>query len=112
MSGCGKPAKEIPKTWSVKGKALNAGRPFVGGTIEFQPSGEGQRAIGEIGPDGSFSVFTFFDNDKIDGAVPGTYRVSIIPPIPPDQNVQSFNLPKTYTIEPRDNDFTIDVSKK
>jgi hypothetical protein len=112
IAGCGQPKAEIPTTWPIKGKVLNGGQPIAGGTIEFQPTGEGRRAVGEIGPDGSFSVFTFFDNDKTDGALPGSYRVTVIPPIPPDQNVQIYNLAKSYQIEAKDNEFMIDVSKK
>jgi len=114
LSGCSGPPKvEHAKTWPVKGKVVKNGQPLTAGTIEFQPAGSGERASGEIGQDGAFSLFTFAGNEKLDGAVEGKYRVTVIPPIPADQqNVQIFNLPKTLEVKPQENEFTIDVGKK
>ncbi len=53
LAGCGSSStkEEHAQTWPVKGKVLNSGQPLTAGTIEFQPTGAGARANGEIGPD-------------------------------------------------------------
>ncbi len=38
--------------------------------------------------------------------------MTVIPPIPADQNVQIIRVAKTFEVKPQDNEFTIDVAKK
>ena len=110
-AGCGgAPEIEIPQTHPAGGKVLKAGQPLTAGTVEFQPQGAaGQRASGEIQPDGTFSLSTIVDVEKVAGAVPGQYKATVIPPIPADQNVQIFNPPDVFTVEAKDNQFTIQI---
>jgi hypothetical protein len=96
----------------VKGKVVKPGASLEGGVVEFRPVGEGTRATGEIGPDGAFSLYILFGNDKLDGAVPGEYRVTVIGPTAADQSVEIFNLPTKYTVQAQENAFTIDVGKR
>jgi hypothetical protein len=76
LSGCGKAG---PQTIDVRGTATSGGKPVEGGTIAFQPTkvleGAPMRpAIGQIEPDGTYSLTTF---TKGDGVQPGEYQVAI-----------------------------------
>jgi hypothetical protein len=81
LAGCGRTKFNTtppPKVYPVKGKVLLAnGEPVLGGIIKFHPKTTlGAEASGEIGPDGSFELTTIVKND---GALPGSYTVSIDP---------------------------------
>src|SRR5262249_55670641 len=67
-----------PKVYPVKGKVLLAsGKPVSGGVVTFHPkSPRCAEASGEIGTDGSFQLTTMVKND---GALPGSYTVSVNP---------------------------------
>jgi hypothetical protein len=59
---------------------LPDGTPLAGGRILFRPEGETVYAAkGEIGADGSFELSTF---GMSDGAVAGTHKVMVLPPMP------------------------------
>jgi hypothetical protein len=113
MAGCGgSTAADAPPTHPVTGKVTKGGQPMTAGTVEFQPAEpSAQRANAEIQPDGSFALSTFMDLEKFPGAVPGKYKVNVMPPMTADQQVQIFNLPQTYTIEPKENHFEIKIGK-
>jgi hypothetical protein len=66
-------------TFPIHGKVVYAdGSPVTGGTINFEPEGtEGEFASGIINSDGTYEIRT---TDKLAGAKPGKYRVSITPP--------------------------------
>jgi hypothetical protein len=80
VAGCGRKFNTTPppKVYPVKGKVLLAsGEPVSGGIITFHPKTTlGAEASGEIGRDGSFQLTTIVKND---GAVPGSYTVSVNP---------------------------------
>jgi hypothetical protein len=61
----------------VKGKVLYKGLPLPGGTIVFIPDGSrgsrGNMAIGDIQPDGTYSLKTA----DVLGAVPGHHKVTV-----------------------------------
>ena len=122
----------------------NATRPFpVKGTILFedgQPAGElvnylvafespkhHTSAVGVVGEDGTFHLKTFKDND---GAIPGSYRVILTPPLPPEMQTdrrrpktkgipslidpryeKSDSTELTATVEPRDNVIILPVKR-
>jgi hypothetical protein len=69
--GCGR--KQGMETAPVSGKVTYKGKPVPNGTVMFVPA-EGPAATGEIGPDGSYKLTTYANND---GAVLGTHKVSI-----------------------------------
>jgi hypothetical protein len=71
--GCAEPL-ERPKTFPVRGKVTHKGQPVPKGTITFQPD-QGQPAVGDIQPDGTYQLTTFSPGD---GAVAGHYRVFVI----------------------------------
>jgi hypothetical protein len=55
------------------------GKPVENATVTFMPQqgGSGKQATGQTGPDGSFQLTTRNTND---GALPGEYRVTEVPP--------------------------------
>jgi hypothetical protein len=79
VAGCRSKFKPTPpKVYLVKGNVLLAdGTPVSGGIITFHPkTTSGSVAWGEIGPDGSFQLTTIAWHD---GALPGSYTVSVNP---------------------------------
>jgi hypothetical protein len=68
LSGCGG-----PNVAKVTGKVTYNGKPVTGGKIMFYPE-SGRMALGEIGPDGTFTLTTFKPGD---GALVGSHRVVI-----------------------------------
>ena len=64
---------EGPTLVPVQGTVLYKGQPLAFGSVIFQPP-SGQPAIGEIRPDGTFTLSTFRPND---GAVVGIHKVRI-----------------------------------
>jgi hypothetical protein len=122
VAGCGPKFNTTPppKVYPVKGKVLLAsGKPVSGGVITFHPkTTRGAEASGEIGKDGSFQLTTIVKND---GAMPGSYTVSVNPhfkdgrytaapasPVPP-----KFGAPGTsgltVEVEAKDNDLKIEL---
>lgn len=73
ISGCAEPI-EHPKTFPVAGKVTYKGQPVPKGTITFQ-SDQGQAAVGDIQPDGTYRLSTFGQGD---GAVAGHHRIFVI----------------------------------
>lgn len=68
-------------TYQVTGTVkLPDGTPLDGGRILFRPEGETVHAAkGDIRSDGSFELSTF---GLADGAVAGTHKVMVLPPVP------------------------------
>jgi hypothetical protein len=123
FSGCAEPF-EHPRTFPVSGKVTHKGQPVPKGTITFQPD-QGQAAVGEIQPDGTYRLSTFSPGD---GAVPGHYKIFVIantadptkipgstpgwtPPkdlIPPKYNkVETSGLEATVTENKKDYNFDL-----
>ena len=82
--GCG--GGKVP-TYTVTGKVTFAdGKPLAGGTILFQPNGDGKLSMtqvgcrGQIQADGTYALSTFVPND---GAPAGDYRIMLVSPLPP-----------------------------
>ena len=69
LVGCDRGPTLVP----VTGKVLYKGKPLEFGSVMFQPP-SGQPAVGEIQPDGTFTLSTFRPDD---GAVVGTHKVRI-----------------------------------
>jgi hypothetical protein len=66
----------------------------------------GQMAIGEVQPDGAFTLNTFVDGHKLAGVVLGPQRVTYIP-----QDTQGgalpVTLPQTVTVAAGENEFAL-----
>lgn len=72
--GCGSGEDPRPATVPVQGKVTYQGQPVPKGTITFQ-SASGESAVGEIQPDGTYTLSTFKEKD---GAIPGAHKVMIV----------------------------------
>ena len=73
LAGCGG-----PRTKPVEGVVLLDGKPLAGASIQFVPQGTGRDATAETDKNGNFAMSTFKARD---GALPGTYKVVIAPPV-------------------------------
>jgi hypothetical protein len=77
--GCGdSDAPKAGKVYEVKGSVILAdGKPLTTGSVEFEPVKDSMfPATGAIGTDGTFTLKT---PNAGEGAVPGEYRVRIVP---------------------------------
>ena len=112
MLGCNNKPSSLPKTYSVTGSvAYKDGKPVAGGSIFFRSLTDTSfAASGDIEKDGKFTVFTVKENEKLRGLPEGEYRVTVQPPIPPDQRAApAIDLPQTFRVEAKDNQFAIEV---
>ena len=100
----------MPRTYPVKGKVVfKGGKPVTDGRIQFQSATDPQfKALGDIDQDGSFSLTTYIGTNKAQGAPQGPYSVVVELERPADVVA----LPNTYTVEPRENEFTIVVERR
>lgn len=116
IMGCG-PTVELPKTYPVKGKVTVKGsnQALGGGSIEFiNTNGQGPNALGDLGTDGTFELRTTVAQAKesLKGAVEGTFKVKITPPMGADQQIFPYDVPKTAKVEAKDlNEFTFEYVK-
>src|SRR5262249_54465488 len=105
IAGCGGGLTTYP----VKGKVVFQGGRLVtsGGRIEFQSTSDPQvKANGWIDhTNASFSLTTYREGKNVAGAVAGPHRVVVELSNP----VAVISLPQVYTVEPRENDFTIEL---
>ncbi len=75
FSGCAPAGADHPDTASVTGTVTYNGEAVEGATVSFSPAeAGGQGAIGKTDAQGSFTVQTQWGAE---GAVPGSYKVSI-----------------------------------
>jgi hypothetical protein len=72
--GCGDDS-ELARRYRVSGTVTYKGKPVDKGLVSFRPTQAGGRAAHGTISGGSYSLTTATDND---GALPGTYQVSII----------------------------------
>jgi hypothetical protein len=100
--GCG---WGMPRTYPVKGKVVfKGGGPVTDGRIQFQSAADPPfKAVGDIDNDGGFSLTTYVGAKKVRGAPRGPYRVVV----ELERPAQVISLPDTWTVEPRENDFTV-----
>jgi hypothetical protein len=80
-AGCGpKKGPDLPKPMEASGKiTLPDGEPLPGGRVELKPAnakGASVEAFADVDPDGSFKLMSYKPGD---GAVPGSYKVTISP---------------------------------
>ena len=72
--GCGDPSG-LPRRYPVSGTVTYNGKPLDGGNMNFAPTDPNGRAAGGTIFDGQYSLTT---HDPGDGALPGSYKVSIV----------------------------------
>ncbi|MDA0833208.1 MAG: hypothetical protein O2955_11660 [Planctomycetota bacterium] len=108
--GCpGKEYAEPPKVFPVAGQVVfHDGKPLTGGMVEFQSKSDNSLSVtSEIKPDGRFSLVSRLDGQSFTGASEGEYVVTLFPPQSASQAESPHTLPETYTVEPKDNEFTL-----
>src|SRR5207244_5486966 len=92
------------KIYAAKGKVVYSdGTPMTSGFIEFQSvKHPGLRINAEIKKDGTFTLETLVDGQRLRGAPEGEHKVTITPMLTGDQTLQPdlkpIILPKVYTI--------------
>ncbi len=118
-SGCGGSGGDLPETYAVTGKILQAdGSPMNGGLVEFQAAaGPPVTTNGEIQQDGTFALATLVEGKRLPGALPGTYRVTIMPMMSDQAEEQHtfepIAVPQTYDVTSDGaNEFTIELKKR
>ena len=109
-SGCSS-GTAPPATHPVRGIVRLNGQPQKGGVVEFRALAEpAWPTLGDIQPDGAFSLSIVHEGKRHPGALAGEYRVTVLfkgegekKPPPP------ITLPKTYKVVEGDNTLTLDV---
>jgi hypothetical protein len=78
FAGCTAKGPPLPTAVEAKGKVLLPdGRPLSGGRVTLNPQAATEvEAFGDVNPDGTFTLTTYKPGD---GAVPGTYVVTVSP---------------------------------
>lgn len=108
--GCSRePTVTPPKTYPLTGRVVISGRPLpVNSRIQFHPEDPELLSSGKIGVDGSFSLSFLFRNKKLPGAAEGPHEVIVVTPLSVDQKGgERIVLKQSYTVEPKENHFTI-----
>jgi len=72
--GCADPSG-LPRRYPVSGTVTHNGKPLDGGNVNFTPTDPNGRAASGAITDGQYSLTT---HDPGDGALPGSYKVSIV----------------------------------
>lgn len=102
--------KTPPETYPVSGKlvAARGQLPPAGSTIQFQPDNVNWTANGQIEADGSFTLSVLFDHKRLPGATTGPHSVTVYP-ILEHKRGEPVSLRNRYTVEPKDNYFTVSI---
>jgi hypothetical protein len=111
FTGCSSPRTPPPATYPVKGKVTyKGGSPLTGVMIEFRSTSDPSTTMmANIQADGSFELFTIFGNEKLAGGIAGPCQVTVHPPIVPGKSPSAHVLTQPITIEPKENNFTIEI---
>jgi hypothetical protein len=107
VSACGESGEQF---YPVEGKVLLEGQPLPRGAVALRPDAERgntshHHPIGEIGPDGAFTVRTIGRA----GAPPGWYKVLIIAHEPVEQPVEPVWLTHARYRDERTTPFAVEV---
>ena len=102
LTGCDDRPLRVP----ISGKVLIDGQPLTQGAVCVVPAGD-RPASGRIGPDGTFRLTTFDEND---GCVLGTHPVMIVAREQITPTRMKWLVPKKYqSVEGTDRQVTIDA---
>ncbi len=114
--GCGgtkPPPPNLPTVHKVTGHVISkqTGQPITAGAVQFESlEAAAQVAIADVQPDGTFSLNTFVDGHKLEGAVPGQQRVTFMPRTTEDQSAAvPVTLVETFEVKESGNDFKIEI---
>ena len=109
-----KPTYTPPDTYPVSGKVVAVVRELpVNGTVRFIPDDPNHISQGMIQQDGTFELKVLFHEEWVPGAKAGPHKVEILVPIGAGrQGGQTITLDEVYTVEPKENNFTITLNKQ
>jgi hypothetical protein len=111
LAGCSQPPPpNLPTVHKVTGKVVTAaGAPAESGLVQFESlATPGKVGLGELAPDGTFSVVLMAEGQKLEGTVIGPQRVTYIPKMTQDQSgAPPVTLTETFEVKDGLNDFTI-----
>jgi hypothetical protein len=112
MVGCSS-GKKLPAMYPVEGKVVyKKGEPLTGGSVSFQSQTDSSIATSaEVQPDGSFTLWTFADKQRVKGAPPGKYLVTVMPALGTDHSIQPIPIAKPFEVEAKENRFTITLDR-
>jgi hypothetical protein len=93
LLGCSSDLPDYPDTVPASGTVTQGGQPVDAATVTFHPpeGSEGKHAASATtGADGKFTLRTFFSSAAVaEGAVPGTYKVTVTKVPLPDPNLKT-----------------------
>ena len=111
MLGCGsgQPAKAPPPTEKAGGIVLNKnGKPVSGGSVEFRHAAKPEFvSLGDVGPDGKFTLQTTGGAADAAGAQEGEHTVTYTPPLNDKGETEPITLSKKYTVKAGANNITV-----
>jgi hypothetical protein len=111
-SGCARKSPKV-KTYPVTGYVVSkGGTSLAGGSICFRSLADTSLiATGDIKEDGTFTLHTLIDKNKLAGTAEGKYQVTVLPPLPANHQstVRPITLAQAYQVEPKENQFQIEV---
>jgi hypothetical protein len=114
VGGC--KSSKLPKTFPASGTvAWKSGQPLKGGSIQFRSEANPDlRVVGKIQDDGSFTLETILERQKVTGAPDGEYEVSVIPPLEGEhKGVPPISVPGRFKVVPGgENSFTIQIESQ
>jgi hypothetical protein len=80
-TGCADPKKPYPVKGTILFEDDQPARELANYLVTFESPELHASAVGLVGEDGTFHLRTLKEND---GAIPGPYRVTLTPPLPPE----------------------------
>jgi hypothetical protein len=112
--GCKSEKIEGPTTYPATGTVVDAaGDPLFGGFIEFQSTtDQNMMAVGDIQPDGNFTLTTYVNGVATLGAVPGDHRVTVHPPEIDHGGAPPVPLRKLHQVEAKENVFSVKLPRR
>jgi hypothetical protein len=95
LGWCGCGGQTVSVSGRVKFKDGSDASVLAGYGVTFEPTEGKASSMGEVQPNGTFTLSTFGAND---GAVPGKYQVVVTPPASPDPDKppQKSKIPAKY----------------
>ena len=114
-SGCSSKKPTLPETYPVRGKVVfQGGQPVPGGNVLFQPQNDTTvSTAGVIGPDGTFTLYSFKAGVRAAGAIAGPHRRDRYFPVDDHQRhlFPTIASPELFTVKAGENEFTLTVPK-
>ena len=105
--------RPAPETFPVTGTVITPENIAVKhATVEFVPTSGDKTlsALGTVDASGKFALAVVTPDRIIPGAPAGVYRVTVTLPLNPDRTGgQRYMLPGQFTVEPRENEFTLEL---